>query len=116
MVSRRSIEQQINVAAHRGVLGEQVFNGGGVHLERVHEVLRVPAHAQRVAAPRLALGRLQVAWSGTTNWEVRLDSPLLSFLCAAVVTCKLLKESLNPARRGRNCLCFCTCTLLDLSV
>ena len=41
---------------------QQVLDRRLVHLQRVHEVLRVPSYPQLVALPELALARLQVAW------------------------------------------------------
>jgi len=43
------------------VLAQEVLHGVLVHLQRVHKVLRVAAHAQRVAAARLPVRGLQVA-------------------------------------------------------
>ena len=51
--------------AHLRVLPQEVLHRVLVHLQRIHKVLRIAPHAQRVAAPRLATGRLQIAWHAT---------------------------------------------------
>lgn len=47
--------------SYLGVLVEKVLDGGLVHLQRVHEVLRIAPDAQLVALAELAGGGVQVA-------------------------------------------------------
>ena len=53
---------RICMNARLRVLPHKVLHRVLVHLQRVHKVLRVAPHAQRVAAPRIAARRLQIAW------------------------------------------------------
>lgn len=65
----RKAEQAVGCRGGGGAnireLALQILHGGVVHGERVHEVLRVPSDAQLLAAPRLAVRRLQVACRAT---------------------------------------------------